>query len=585
MRTGSPTQTFPRWTRDRLVGLAVSLAIGPMLVSLLYAGVRRAGRRWWIWATGFAFAYTLLINMIYPVFIAPLFNDYKPLPEGDVRNAVMSLARANGIPTEHVEWFDASRQTTRVSANVSGIAGLARINLNDNLLNKTSLPEIRAVLAHEMGHYVLNHSIKLAVAFTLIYGLAFAIMNGVFDRALARWGPRLGLRDRTDPAALPLVRGNPDRRHVPSDPDHQHRDSRRGDRSGHLRAQRRPRATRVRDVGDAPFDLSQAQTGPVRGIHLLRPSQRIRARPPVDGLAQGEPLTRARSVARSAATRYASRVTAAAAPTRRGGWLALVAAAMLAACATPPMNHAASPAVVAALAPTGTLRAAINFGNPVLATKDPATGEPRGVSVDLARELAKRLGVPMVPVTYTAAGKVVGDARANAWDVAFVAIDPARAVDMDYSAPYVLIEGAYAVPRGSTIRENAEVDRAGNRVVVATGSAYDLYLSRELKHAQIVRTATSQAPVATMMAERFEVAAGVKQQLESDANRIPDVRLLDGRFMVIRQAMATPAGRPEGARYLAEFIEEMKVSGFVAGALGRSGVDGAAVAPPAGREN
>jgi STE24 endopeptidase len=202
---GLATQTFPRWTRDRLVGLAVSLAIGPIVVSLLYAGVRRAGRRWWIWATGFAFAYTLLINMIYPVFIAPLFNDYKPLPEGDVRNAVMSLARANGIPTEHVEWFDASRQTTRVSANVSGIAGLARINLNDNLLNKTSLPEIRAVLAHEMGHYVLNHSIKLAVTFTLIYGLAFAIMNGVFDRALARWGPRLGLRDRTDPAALPLV--------------------------------------------------------------------------------------------------------------------------------------------------------------------------------------------------------------------------------------------------------------------------------------------------------------------------------------------------------------------------------------------
>ncbi len=202
---GLATQTFPRWMRDALVGLAVSLVIGPIVISLLYAGVRRAGRRWWIWATGFAFVYTLLINMIYPVFIAPLFNDYKPLAEGPVRDAVMSLARANGIPTEHVEWFDASRQTTRVSANVSGIAGLARINLNDNLLNKTSLPEIRAVLAHEMGHYVLNHSIKLAVAFTLIYGLAFAIMNGVFDRALARWGPRLGLRDRTDPAALPLA--------------------------------------------------------------------------------------------------------------------------------------------------------------------------------------------------------------------------------------------------------------------------------------------------------------------------------------------------------------------------------------------
>lgn len=249
------------------------------------------------------------------------------------------------------------------------------------------------------------------------------------------------------------------------------------------------------------------------------------------------------------------------------------------------MSHAPSAAAVAALAPTGALRAAINYGNPVLAAKDPATGEPRGVSVDLARELAKRLGVPLAPVTYTAAGKVVADARANVWDVAFVAIDPARAVDMDYSAPYVLIEGAYAVPRGSSIRENAEVDRAGTRVVVAAGSAYDLYLSRELKHAGIVRTATSQAPVATMMAEGYEAAAGVKQQLDADAKRIPDVRVLAGRFMVIRQAMATPAGRPDGARYLAEFVEEMKVSGFAAEALRRSGVDGVTVAPPADREN
>jgi STE24 endopeptidase len=202
---GLATQTFPRWMRDHLVGLAVSLIIGPVVISVLYAGVRRAGARWWVWATGFAFVYTLLISMIYPVFIAPLFNDYKPLAGGPVRDAVLSLARANGIPTEHVEWFDASRQTTRVSANVSGVAGLARINLNDNLLQKTSLPEIRAVLAHEMGHYVLNHSIKLTVYFTLIYGVAFAVVHGVFDRALARWGPRLGLRDRTDPAAFPLA--------------------------------------------------------------------------------------------------------------------------------------------------------------------------------------------------------------------------------------------------------------------------------------------------------------------------------------------------------------------------------------------
>ena len=202
---GLATQTFPRWMRDRLVGLAISLVIGSIVITMIYAGVRRVGPRWWIWATGFSFVFTLVIRMIYPVFIAPLFNDFRPLPEGPVRDAVLSLARANEIPTEHVEWFDASRQTTRVSANVSGVAGMARINLNDNLLNKTSLPEIRAVLAHEMGHYVLNHGIKLAFYFTLIYGVAFAATHRAFDRALARWGPSLGLRDRADPAALPLA--------------------------------------------------------------------------------------------------------------------------------------------------------------------------------------------------------------------------------------------------------------------------------------------------------------------------------------------------------------------------------------------
>jgi len=241
-------------------------------------------------------------------------------------------------------------------------------------------------------------------------------------------------------------------------------------------------------------------------------------------------------------------------------------------------------AAVAELAPTGTLRAAINFGNPVLATKDASTGLPRGVSVDLARELATRMGVPVAFVTYAAAGKVTADARANVWDIAFVAVDPARAVDMDYSAPYVLIEGAYAVPRGSPIRSNGDVDRAGHRVVVAAGSAYDLYLSRELKQAELVRTPTSQGPVPAMLAEHYEVAAGVKQQLEADAKRLSGVELLAGRFMVIRQAMATPRDRTEGARFLAAFVEEMKASGFVGAALERSGVEGAIVAPPAGRD-
>jgi polar amino acid transport system substrate-binding protein len=257
----------------------------------------------------------------------------------------------------------------------------------------------------------------------------------------------------------------------------------------------------------------------------------------------------------------------------------LLAAAALGACATSTMTKA-PPAVVADLAPAGTLRAAINFGNPILATRDAATGEARGVSVDLSRELARRLGVPVELVTFTAAGKVVEGLKAGAWDVAYVAIDPARAVDMDYTAPYVLIEGAYLVPRRSPIKSNAEVDREGVRVVVGAGSAYDLYLSRELKQAKLVRAPTSPAVTDLMVSQSYEVAAGVKQQLEADAKRVPDVRLLDGRFMVISQAMAMPKGRAAGVRYLAEFVEEMKGSGFVASALKRHGIEGAAVAPP-----
>jgi polar amino acid transport system substrate-binding protein len=262
-------------------------------------------------------------------------------------------------------------------------------------------------------------------------------------------------------------------------------------------------------------------------------------------------------------------------------------AALLGACSVTPSttittNTSSAPATAAAiLAPTGKLRAAINFGNPILALKDPATGEARGVSVDLARELGRRLGVPVELVLYPAAGKVVDGLKGAEWDVGFVAIDPVRAADMDYTAPYVIIEGAYLVPQNSPIKQNAEVDRDGVRVVVGAGSAYDLYLTRELKQARIVRAPTSPAVVDTMVAQSIEVAAGVKQQLEADARRVPGVRLLEGRFMVINQAMAAPKGRAAGVRYMAEFIEEMKASGFVANALKRHGIQGAAIAPPA----
>ncbi len=238
----------------------------------------------------------------------------------------------------------------------------------------------------------------------------------------------------------------------------------------------------------------------------------------------------------------------------------------------------ASAGEVAELAPTGALRAAINLGNPVLASRDPATGEPRGVSVDLARELGARLGVPVELVAYDAAGRVVDALRSGAWDVAFLAIDPKRALEIAYTPPYVEIEGAYLVREASPLRDNAAVDAPGVRVVVAQGAAYDLHLSRELEHATLVRVPSSAAVVDAFLADGYEVAAGVKQQLEADARRHRGLRLLPGRFMVIRQAMGTPRGREAGARTLARFVEEMKASGFVARALERHGVEGAAVA-------
>jgi len=250
----------------------------------------------------------------------------------------------------------------------------------------------------------------------------------------------------------------------------------------------------------------------------------------------------------------------------------------LSGCVTAP--SAPNAQAVAELAPGGTLRAAINLGNPILASKDPSSGQPRGVSVDLSNELAKRLGSKLEFVVFTSAGQVVEAVKDGKVDVAFVAIDPKRAQDVSYSAAYVVIEGAYLVRNDSPIRSNEEVDRKGTRVVVGNGSAYDLFLSREIKQATLVRAPTSPAVTDMFMAQQLEVAAGVKQQLQLDAKRIPGLRLLDGRFMVINQAMGTPRAREAGAKYLGVFVEEMKASGFVAAALARHNIEGAAVAPP-----
>ena len=258
----------------------------------------------------------------------------------------------------------------------------------------------------------------------------------------------------------------------------------------------------------------------------------------------------------------------------------LAAATLLCACSSVVLAPASpSAAARAVLAPSGTLRAAINFGNPILAVRDAATGEARGVSVDLARELGRRLEVPVELVLYTAAGKVVEGIKKGEWDIGFFAIDPVRAADIDFTPAYVVIEGAYLVPGSSAIARNEDVDREGVRVAVGRGSAYDLYLTRELKKAKIVRAPTSPAVTDMMLADRIEVAAGVKQQLEADAKRLPGLRLLDGRFMVINQAMGIPKGRAVGTAYVSEFVQQMKASGFVANALKRHGIEGAAVAP------
>ncbi len=241
---------------------------------------------------------------------------------------------------------------------------------------------------------------------------------------------------------------------------------------------------------------------------------------------------------------------------------------------------AIDPRILQAFTPTGSLRATINLGNPILARRD-ADGAA-GVSVDLARAFANRLGVPLTLVVLDSAGKAVDTVSQDNADIGFFAIDPKRATDIAFTDAYVLIEGAYLVRHDSPLHDMAQVDDARHRVTVGQGSAYDLYLTRELHHAAITRAATSPTVVDTFLREGTEVAAGVRQQLEADAARLGDLRLLPGSFMTIRQAMGLPRRRGEAAQHvLAAFVEDMKRSGFVEQALARHGIEGAAVAPAA----
>jgi polar amino acid transport system substrate-binding protein len=234
------------------------------------------------------------------------------------------------------------------------------------------------------------------------------------------------------------------------------------------------------------------------------------------------------------------------------------------------------PELVKEFAPTGKLRAAINVSNAVLVQLD-ASGAPTGITVDLARALADRLGLELETVVIDGAGKSFEAVKAARCDIGFLAVEPARAAEIDFTAPYVVIEGVYAVRPDAGLASNAEVDRAGVRIAVSKGAAYDLFLTRSLKHATLVRGEHS---FETFLRDKLEAVAGVKQAVVRFVTAHPEVQLLDGRFMEIAQAMCLPKGRPNAARHLAAFVEEMKASGFVAAALARAKQE-ASVAPPA----
>jgi polar amino acid transport system substrate-binding protein len=232
-------------------------------------------------------------------------------------------------------------------------------------------------------------------------------------------------------------------------------------------------------------------------------------------------------------------------------------------------------------APTGTLRVGINLGNPVLAGIDPVSQKPKGVSIDIANEIGKRIGLPVQLIPFQSAGATVDATQSGSIDLIFVAIDPVRGEGLSYTPPYIQIEGAYLVKTSSLIKSNDEVDVVGNEIIVGKGSAYDLFLTREIKHATLLRAPNSQSVVSDFMGGQGTVAAGVKQQLESDAVRYPGSRILPGRFMVINQAIGIPKARPEYEKtnaYLSAIITDLKRSGFVANAMKHHDIQGAKVA-------
>jgi polar amino acid transport system substrate-binding protein len=239
------------------------------------------------------------------------------------------------------------------------------------------------------------------------------------------------------------------------------------------------------------------------------------------------------------------------------------------------------PLALADLAPTGKLRAGINYGNVILARKDPATGELSGVAIDLSRELARRLGVPLEIMGFESVGAMVDGAKLGSWDIAFLGSDPARETVITFSPAYVELEATYLVASASPLRAAADVDREGVRVAAPARANYELFLSRSLTRAQLVQAPDAGAAFDLLASGKVEALAGLTQALTGLRDKMPGSRLVDGRFMAVQQSVGTPKGRDAGAAYLRGFVEEAKASGLVAQAIEKTGAVGVSVAPKA----
>ena len=240
-----------------------------------------------------------------------------------------------------------------------------------------------------------------------------------------------------------------------------------------------------------------------------------------------------------------------------------------------------TPALKSEIAPTGKLRVGANMSNFLLTAKDPATGARRGLVVDLGHELGKRLGLPVEIVPFPNPGALADAAGQNVWDVGFIGAEPQRAKEIDFSPAYVEIEAVYLVPQGSPLKSIADVDKPGIRVITNERAAYELWLSRNLKHAKPITEKGADQAFKRFVDEKLEAYAGLKPRLTTDRDKLPGSRILDGRFTAVQQAAGTPKGRPLGAQYLCAFIEDIKSTGLVARPIAKPNVRGLTVAPPA----